>query len=191
MLVGAIMLLTACSSMPLSTMFKMIRLNPLDIDPRELVVAVHVPQGMKVRDGNIVIDFKFDTGQPTNSFTHKFLVTVNADYQIPPALTEDLSPNEHITVLQLSKQDAETMYQAQQTVKAYRENNDDGVGSFGLKLNSACRDKNFSINDSNLDLFVKLKDDEEFFVFIEDLNLADMTSGAEDILANIPNCSSP
>lgn len=191
MLVGAIMLLTACSSMPLSTMFKMIRLNPLDIDPRELVVAVHVPQGMKVRDGDIVIDFKFDTGQPTNSFNHQFLVAVNADYQIPQALTEDLSPNEHITVLQLSKQDAETMYQAQQTVKAYRENNDDGVGSFGLKLNSACRDKNFSINDSNLDLFVKLKDDEEFFVFIEDLNLADMTSGAEDILANIPNCSSP
>lgn len=188
MLVSTVMLLTACSSMPLSTMYKMIRLNPLDIDPRQLVVAVRVPEGMKVRDGDIVIDFAFKTKQPNVIFNHKFLVQVNPDYPLPEELIEEISMNEHVTILQLTKEDALAMYNAQQTVKAYRVDHKDGGGSFGLKIKSACRDENFSLNDSKLDVYVKLKDNEEFFTFTEGLALIDIEDDMQGALKNIPNC---
>jgi hypothetical protein len=137
-LISAVMLLTACSNVPLSTVYKMIRLNPLDIDPRQLIVAVRVPEGMKVRHGDIVIDFAFKTEQPNVSFSCKSLVQVNSDYPIPEELTEDIHMNEHITILQLSEDDALAMYNGQQAVKSYRVDHEDGAGSFGLKIESAC-----------------------------------------------------
>lgn len=188
-LISAVMVLTACSNMPLSTMYKMIRLNPLDIDPRQLVVLVRVPEGMKVRHGDIVIDFEFQTEQPNVSFNHKFLVQVNSDYPIPEALTQDIHMNEHITIFKLSKEDALAMYNGQQAVKSYRVDHEDGAGSFGLKIQSACRDENFSVNDSKLDVYVKLKDDEEFFIFTEGLKLMEINDGMQGAFKKLRNCS--
>jgi hypothetical protein len=188
-LISAVILLTACSNMPLSTMYKMIRLDPLDIDPRQLVVAVRVPEGMKVRHGDIVINFAFQTEQPNVSFSHKFLVQVNSDYSIPEELTKDIHNSEHITILQLSKDDALAMYNGQQVVKSYRVDHEDGAGSFGLKIESACRDENFSLNDAKLDVYVKLKNDEEFFTFTEDLELIELNADMQGAFKKLPNCS--
>ncbi|MBE8167814.1 MAG: hypothetical protein HAW66_05575 [Shewanella sp.] len=78
-LAGITMLIAGCSNIPLSTMYKMMTMDPLDVDPRQLVVAVRVPEGIKVRDGDIIINFSFQTKQPDVNFKHKFLVQVNPD----------------------------------------------------------------------------------------------------------------
>jgi len=184
-LVAATLLITACTSIPLSTMYKMMNFSPLEFDPRELVVAVKEPRGMKVRTGDLIVDFAFKAKEEKDSFKHRFLVQVNPNYQLPPELAKEVLRGDNMTILQLSKEDALTMYNGQQAVKKYRENSDEGVGRFGLKVESACRDENFSINDSKLNMYVKLEKDEEFFIFTEDLELVDM-SGA---LEKIPSCS--
>lgn len=184
-LVAVTLFITACTSIPLSTMYKMMNFSPLEFDPRELVVAVKVPRGMKVRTGDLIVDFGFEAKDQKDSFKHRFLVQVNPNYQLPPELAKEVAQGDNMTILQLSKEDALTMYNGQQAVKKYRENSDDGAGSFGLKVESACRDESFSINDSKLNIYVKLEKDEEFFIFTEDLELVDM-SGA---LEKIPSCS--
>ena len=184
-LVAATLFISACTSIPLSTMYKMMNFSPLEFDPRELVVAVKVPHGMKVRTGDLIVDFGFKAKDVKDSFKHQFLVQVSPNYQLPPELAKEVSLGDNMTILQLSKEDALTMYNGQQAVRKYRENSDDGAGSFGLKIESACRDENFSINDSKLNIYVKLEKDEEFFIFTQDLELVDM-SGA---LEKIPSCS--
>jgi len=181
-------LITACTTIPLSTMYKMRNFSPLTVDPQQLLVAVRVPAGMKVRDGDIVIDFGFKTPKPEANFKHQFLVQVNPDYPIPEKLKEDIQDNEHISVLQRSKEDALKMIQAQQAVKAYRENHDDGTGSFGLKIESACRDEGFSQKNALLNIYIKLKDDEDFFVFIQDMDLTTLDNGDQDAFDKIPHC---
>lgn len=183
-LIAVTLFITACTNIPLSTMYKMMNFSPLELDPRELVVAVKVPHGMKVRTGDLIVDFGFKAKDEKDSFKHKFLVQVNPNYQLPPELAKEAVLRDNMTILQLSKEDALTMYNGQQAVKKYRENSDDGAGSFGLKIESACRDENFSINDSKLNIYVKLEKDEEFFIFTQDLALVDM-SGA---LEKIPSC---
>jgi len=180
--------ITACSNIPLSTMYRMVNLNPLDIDPRQLVVAVRSPQGVNVRDGDIVINFSFETEKPDISFKHKFLVKTNPDYRISEGMKEDTQENEHITILQLSAQDALTMHRAQQAVKAYRENHDDGAGRFSINVNSVCRDNDFSEENSELDINLKLKNEEEFFPFMEDIDLMSLGDNKGTVNA-IPYCA--
>ena len=173
--------------MPLSTMYKMMSINPLDINPQQLVVAVQVPEGIKIRDGDVVIDFNFQTVQSNVSFKHKFLFKVNPDYPTPPRLNGKI--NGYITILQLTKEDTLTMFQAQKAVKKYRINNTDGAGSFNLNIVSACLEENFSLQNSELNIYLKLKKTEEFFTFIEGMNVTELDDNIQGFFKSIPYCT--
>ena len=189
-LVGVLLLLTACTTIPLGTMLKMVRLNPLDMDPQQLVVAVKTPEGLNVQDGDVVVNFTFRTGDPNTSFEHQFPVMVNADYVIPESLKRDLKANESITVLQLSEEDARTMYEGQQAVKNYRlEHENGGAGNIDIDLVSACREESFSWRDSRLNVYLKTNDEEDFFLFMRNLDVTNLSDEAEDEFEALPSCA--
>ncbi|RUO31873.1 hypothetical protein CWE12_02430 [Aliidiomarina sedimenti] len=189
LLIGALVVLTACSSIPLGTMIKMVRLNPLDMDPQQLVVAVKTPEGLKVREGDVVIDFSFRTDDPDVSFDHQFPVVINDDYAVPESLTKDLDDDESITVMQLSEDDALTMYNAQQAVKEYRRNHEGGAGNIDLRLVSACRDENFSWSDSKLNVYLKTTDDESFFLFLRNMDVTELDDDIQRDLNALSSCA--
>lgn len=189
LLASILTLATACSNIPLSTMIKLMDLNPLETDPKQLVVAVKAPEGVDVRDGDVVIDFDFRTDDPEYSFSHNFPVIINDDYLVPDNLKEDIEDNEKITVMQLSKQDAQTMYEGQKAVKEYRSKNEaGGAGSMNVRLVSACRDDNFSWSNSELDVYLKTQDDEDFFLFLEDMDITKLDGDIQRNTNAIPNC---
>nr|WP_282444910.1 hypothetical protein [Idiomarina sp. ATCH4] len=164
-------------------------LNPLETDPQQLVVAVRSPEGVNVRDGDIVIDFNFRTDDPDYSFDHALPVIINDDYAVPDGLKEDIEGNEKITVMQLSREDAEIMTKGQQMVRDYRENNEKGgAGSMNVRLVSACRDDNFSWGNSELNVYLKTQDDEDFFLFLEDMDVTKLETDVQRNINAIPKC---
>lgn len=182
------MLMAGCMNIPLTTMYKIMTMNPYEIDPRQMVVAVNSPEGLSVENDDIVIDFHFTAPQEPVSFKHKFFVQVNSDYLLPEELKDELYDNRKITVLQLSEKDAELMYQAQQTVKSYREKHEDGAGTIFIRIQSVCFNKGFSIDDAELDLFLKIKENEEFFTFMEGLDATDLESNRNKSANKIRRC---
>lgn len=189
LLASILTLVTACSNIPLSTMIKMMNLNPLETDPEQLTVAVKAPQGVNVRDGDVIIDFNFRTDDPNSSFDHHFPVIINEDYAIPDSLKEDIEKNEKIMVMHLSKEDAQTMAEGQQMVKDYREKNEKvGAGSMNVRLVSACRDENFSWGNSELNVYLKTQDDEDFFLFLEDMDVTKLDTDVQRNINAIPKC---
>lgn len=189
LLIGALILLTACTSMPLSTMIKMVKLSPLDMEPQHLVVAVKTPEGLSVRDGDVVIDFIFSTGNPDTSFNHRIPVTINDDYILPETLTKTLKADESITIMQLSEDDALTMYNGQQAVKAHRDSDEEGgAGSINLKLVSACRNEDFSWSDTKLNVYLKTNNEEDFFLFLRNMDITKLYDDGQNELDSLPDC---
>ncbi|WP_287817781.1 hypothetical protein [Idiomarina sp.] len=188
LLVSILTLVTACSNIPLSTMIKMMNLNPLEADPKQLVVAVVTSEGIDVRDGDIVIDFSFRTGDPSTSFAHNFPVIINDNYTVPGSLKGDVDGNEKVTVMQLSKENAQTMSEGQQAVKEYRRKNEGGgAGSMNVRVVSACRENNFTWGNSELNVYLKTQDGEDFFLFLEDMDVTKLDTGVQRKVA-IPEC---
>lgn len=159
LLASILTLVTACSNIPLSTMIKMMNLNPLETDPEQLTVAVKAPQGVNVRDGDVIIDFNFRTDDPNSSFDHHFPVIINEDYAIPDSLKEDIEKNEKV-----------------------------GAGSMNVRLVSACRDENFSWGNSELNVYLKTQDDEDFFLFLEDMDVTKLDTDVQRNINAIPKC---
>lgn len=190
LMLGMLLFITACTTIPVSTMLKMVRLNPLDMDPTQLVVAVKSPEGLSVQDGDVVVNFIFRTDNPETSFSHQFPVIVNDDYVVPDSLKRDLKVNESITILQLSEEDARTMYEGQQAVKNFRHNHEgSGAGNINVDLISACRDEEFSWRDSRLNLYLKTNDEEDFFLFMRNVDVTKLSDEAEGEFDALPSCS--
>ena len=169
-----VLVLGGCSSMPLSTMYKMAQMNPLEVEPEQLVVAVTSPQDIGVRNGDVVLSMKFRSDVPEMNFNYRFMVQVDKAYTVPPALKQQLNANDKITVLRLSDNDAKQMRDALAKIRAYRQDHDEGAGSMNLQLLSACSLTTIVDTDAELSLYLKLNTNEAFFPFLEDLAVSDL-----------------
>jgi len=189
-LASTLLLIASCSNIPLTSMLKLMSLNPLETDPRQLLVAVRTPEGISVRDGDIVINFSFRTDDPSVSFDHSFDVIKNDAYELPADMTAELNNNEKITVMQLREEDAQIMAEGQQAIKAYREVHENGgAGSMNVRLVSACRNADFSWDNSALNVYLKTAADEDFFLFLEDMDVTKLDAETQDNIRSIPNCA--
>lgn len=173
--VSLIALVSACGSIPLTTMVKLMDMNPLEADPNQIIVAVKSPNGVSVNDGDVVLDFSFRTGEPESSFNHTFPVIVDSDYALPAELKDELENDEQFTVMRLSEADAKTMSAGQETIREYRRQHEEGgAGSINVRLVSACQSDEFTWHDSELDVYLKIDQTNEFLLFLDDIDLNDL-----------------
>ena len=83
----------------------------------------------------------------------------------------------------------EIMAKGQQMVRDYRENNEKGgAGSMNVGLVSACRDDNFSWGNSELNVYLKTRDDEDFFLLLEDMDVTKLETDVQRNINAIPKC---
>lgn len=192
LLISTLVFVASCSNIPLTSMFKLMNFNPLETDPSQLRVAVRAPEGISVRDGDIVINFSFKTDDPSVSFNHSFDVIKNESYELSTDLTAEIEGNEKISVMQLREEDAQTMADGQQAIKAYRrEHENGGAGSMNVRLVSACRNEGFSWDRSALNVYLKTEADADFFLFLEDMDVTKLDADVQKNIQALPNCDQP
>jgi hypothetical protein len=180
---------SGCSSIPLTTMYKMMSVNPLELEPSEIVVAVQAPNGIVVSNNDVVIKFEFTTNDPNYNFEDEYFVKLNAKYVLPNELTQEINRDSKFYILQLSQDDTLKMLRGQELVKKYRMNNSDGGGSFNLSVESVCKNSQFSVKNNELNVFLKLNENDEFFTFMEDVNVLDIGEDKSSYIKPIRSCT--
>lgn len=180
---------SGCSSIPLTTMYKMMSVNPLELEPSEIVVAVQAPNGIVVSNNDVVIKFEFTTNDPNYNFEDEYFVKLNTQYVLPNELTQEINRDSKFYILQLSQDDTLKMLRGQELVKKYRMNNSDGGGSFNLSVESVCKNSQFSVKNNELNVFIKLNENDEFFTFMEDLNVLEIGEDKSGYIKPIRSCT--
>ena len=180
---------SGCSSIPLTTMYKMMSVNPLELEPSEIVVAVQAPNGIVVSNNDVVIKFEFTTNDPNYNFEDEYFVKLNAKYVLPYELTQEINRDSNFYILQLSQNDTLKMLRGQELVKKYRMNNSDGGGSFNLSVESVCKNSQFSVKNNELNVFLKLNENDEFFTFMEDVNVLEIGEDKSGYIKPIRSCT--
>ncbi|MBB1437801.1 hypothetical protein H5202_03730 [Shewanella sp. SG41-4] len=180
---------SGCSSIPLTTMYKMMSVNPLELEPSEIVVAVQAPNGIVVSNNDVVIKFEFTTNDPNYNFEDEYFVKLNTQYVLPNELTQEINRDSKFYILQLSQDDTLKMLRGQELVKKYRMNNSDGGGSFNLSVESVCKNSQFSVKNNELNVFLKLNENDEFFTFMEDVNVLVIGEGKSGYIKPIRSCT--
>ena len=124
--------LNGCIGMPLTTMYKLNRLDPMDADPAQLKVAVPTDERIGIRKGGANIEVKFNADDGNLNIDETFVIEIVRNPIKSIELVEDRRSGESITVLQLTQSDAQRLKLLQSSLKPYREGERKGTGSFPL-----------------------------------------------------------
>ena len=161
------LLFVACTSVPISSMYSLSKIDPLKADPEQIRVAIRTNEAVNVtRDGaHIAMSFKAEDHDISEAF--EFDVQLTTAPTNTPKLISGSLPGEQVTVMSLTSEDARTMRDFQQRLFKYEADGIKGQGSFTLGLGNLCLDKPLPQGDIPLTLFLKTETNEDYIVFIK------------------------
>ena len=77
--------------------------------------------------------------------------------------------------MRLSEADAQRMKSGQKTIREYRSQHEEGgAGSINVRLISACQSGGSAWKDSELDVYLKTDQSDEFLLFLDDIELSEL-----------------
>lgn len=165
--IALIMGTAACTSIPITSMYRLSQMSPLDTDPTQIRVAIRVDEMVNVADGAATITMAFKADDNSVDAHHEFAVQIDPMSNLSAELQEDMLPGEQVIVLSLSAEDASTMANLQQLVREAKSRDVKGQGTFGLAIGDMCLREPLPERDVPLTLFLQTDVAEGYFVFLE------------------------
>jgi len=192
------LVISACTSMSFKAMYKMATLDPLTIKPDELVLALRTDQAVDIGKGTVEMKLAF-SGPAYQQYEaverdHAFLVEVekiDVEQTVTPyseILLDGIEANEQVTILKLNPADAAQMAETQKIIKRYRESEVKGKGMFSFGFNQSCIIRSEYLESLPVDLFLKTSNDEEFFMFFDDLDVIEQARDQQMDLKQVNKC---
>ncbi|MEM7359651.1 MAG: hypothetical protein AAF431_11185 [Pseudomonadota bacterium] len=173
----AISTLTACAGIPITSIWKLRNLNPLDTDPAEISIAVVTHQGVQLQDGSTSLSLGFSSEVTEHNFTDEYVASIrrNAD---PAEVQADVNEDEAVTVFFLNPKAAEAMRTSQNRIRAIRDQQIEGSGSLSVSVHSGC-----SIGPKpdqlTADIYVKFNSRDGYILLNQNLDLFAMAARAD------------
>ncbi len=174
-----------CASVAPSALFKLAALDPLSADPEVLAIAAVMPAALKLRTGDVVLDFSFQPPAPGGSVHEAVpLEIVDGD----KATGVVASPSfEHVQQARVAAKDVERLAAGLAKARAYRETGRrDGKGSISVTIKGGCRAGATRDGSLTAAIYMRVKPGEKFFPLTTAINLRELLGN--DAIARLPAC---
>jgi hypothetical protein len=168
-------------------MYSLSKIEPMNIDPEQIRVAICVDESVNASRGNAQITMGYVAEEAGKDEEHKFDVQLTSTQTLTPKLTRGMLDGERVTVMSLSAEDARTMRDFQQRIYQHKAAGIEGEGSFSLRLKDLCLDKALPSGDIPLTLFLKTESHQDYIVFVK-YELHDLFSDTDSDIDTIPFC---
>ena len=180
--------LAGCTSMPLTTIYKLSRMDPMDADPAQIKVAVRADEAIGIGKGDAQIEFKFDAEDDSLNIDEIYLIEVVRNPVVQGELYADKKPGESITVLGLTTSDAERMKQLQLEMAPFRNGDVKGSGSLRVNLSGMCLHNKMPPGEVQVDMFLQTSEQEGFFVMAKNLDMREVLAEEGTNMDELPDC---
>lgn len=134
-----IIILSACTSIPLASLWKLRHVNPLEADPRLLKIAVITNEFIQLKDDSTTITLGF----ASQDQAHNFKTTVKASVT-PNAVEAELEPyrnsRERMTLFTLNEKATRQLRIAQSRIQTIKDKDIEGEGSLAVNIHTGCID---------------------------------------------------
>ena len=183
-----VLFLAGCTSMPLTTMYKLSRMDPMDADPEQIKVAVRADEAIGIGKGDAQIEFKFDAEDNSLNIDEIYLIEVVRNPVVQGELYADKKPGESITVLGLTTSDAQRMKQLQLEMALFRKGDVKGSGSFRVNLSGMCLHNKMPPGEVQVDMFLQTSEQDGFFVMAKNLDMREVLAEEGRNMDELPDC---
>ena len=132
-----LLFLIGCAGIPISSMYKLRNLDPLETDPAQVGIAVITNKAVVLNNDSTSLTMGFKSDTPDHNFENTFLtnVVINPNIQV---LQDDKNNDENITLFSLDYESAKAMRVTQNRIKSIRQLDIEGEGSLSINVNTGC-----------------------------------------------------
>ena len=180
--------LSGCVGMPLTSAIKLRKVNPLEVDPAQLKIAVRADERIGIPEGGVQISLKFDADDGSLNIDDTYVVEVIRNPILPAELFRGKAAWEAVTVLQLSDSDARQMTRVQSLLKPYTDGRAAGALSFGVDVSGVCALSPVPKGTLLIDVFVQANDIDGFFAITNDLDIRQIGDKSDAMLDSLSPC---
>lgn len=188
LLLAVLCFLTGCMGMPLTTMYKLSQLDPMQADPAQIKVAIRADERIAIPEGGANINVKFDAEDGQLNFDETFVIEIIRNPIMSIALVKDTRPGESVTVLQLTEHDVQRFRNLQAMLEPYVSGKRKGSASFGVGIAGVCLHSPMPADEVLLDIFLQTSEYDGFFVFLKDLDLRELADNEDTKLPEWAIC---
>lgn len=172
--------------MPLMGMYKLSQLDPMEADPRNIRIAVRTINALQLQKGDVTLDIGFVSEDGQTNLQERLIVEISQNDFPTKELIQDKKPNETVTIMNLTEQDALKMREFQKLVHNAKANDSEGSGRLGVGISASCLKEAISDQELLVDVFLQVEPNDSYFLILNDLDLLEQ-KGAEE-LKNWPVC---
>lgn len=181
----AILAIAGCASVTPSALLKLARMDPLSADPKILAVAAVMPAALKLRTGDVVLDFSLQAPAPYGPVQEIAVLDIVEGDKTPGVAA---SPSfEHIQQARVAAKDVERLAAGLAKARAFRETGRrDGKGSISVTIKGGCRSGVIHDGPLTAAIYMRVKPGEKFFPLTTAIDLRALFGG--DAIARFPAC---
>lgn len=179
--------LSGCMSMPLTSMYKLSKINPLEAKPEDIRIAIRTLDIVSIEKGMVQMRIAYTADDDSIRFDHTYLVEVIQNDLLSKVLLDTKQPNEVVTVMHLSAEDATQMLHWQQQIREYKQRGGEGTGTFTIGVSDTCLLERLPEDELEVDIFIQVDSQDGYFVMFEDMDLLDLEEA--EALSEMRLCS--
>lgn len=185
--VTAMIVLAGCGSIPVSTLAEVSKIDVLSLEPRDVQVAIIVPEAVRFRRGDIVMDIGWSTKQGGGGMNAHFALDLLTGNAAAPSLGRMLKVKERLYLLTLNAADAEQLRAMQAAAWAARAQGNMGKGRLSIGFAGGCTaDEAMRKGPLHVSAHLRVQAGQEFLPLIDDLDMMGVLQQAG--LSEVPFC---
>ncbi|NHK27022.1 hypothetical protein FF098_003775 [Parvularcula flava] len=162
--------LSACTSMPLSTMWQMRNADPLSMDPAEIRVAARVPEHYNIAPGQATMSLSVERDRTKERVAEEFTLA-QTDIIDSPRLEKEQKDGHRILTFWIAEKDRGRVRQFQNTAKRWKTETPGEVrGEMSLTV-QPCLEEGKPLGQVRVSSYIQMQSDADFMVLTKDLDL--------------------
>lgn len=170
--------LASCSSVPISSMWKMSKIKPLEINPKTINIAVVTHKAVTFGKDAVQIQMAYKTEMTSTSIVETFFGKVSHDISTLNTADRELlasyqAPDKRISIFSLDDETAQAMRVLQKRVLTLKNNGVKGSGSFSVGIKDVClSDPNITTLTTNT--LAKFNQKDGYILLTKDVDLLEV-----------------
>ena len=180
--------LSGCAGLgtPPASALKLARMNPMEADPGAIRFAVATPSFLRLREGDVTVTVRYDTGDPKTSFLEQYKPVITDETASAPGLPAQ-AVGSRLVVARFDQADSEAFRAVQARVKAYKAAGGKGKGSLTVGA-TGCRTAPVPAGPIPMSAWLRAEAGEPYFALMRDVDMRRTLEKAGADAGLIPPC---
>jgi hypothetical protein len=183
--VFASLCLVSCTSIPVSSMLTLSRIDFATTKIEQLRVAVELPNAIEAREGGVHMEVGYTLGSVADKMV--FRLAEDAAQIGMRGLLPFPAEGKHIKAYRLRDEDVEKLYRVRRDVTAGKQKGEKGSLSLGISAKEFCRRGEIEGKSLEVTTFVATSETKGYVVLLKDYKLRD-DKQISDSIATLPPC---